>query len=82
MRRAAPGPFVLSLVLLVALALGSTACGKSLETRPATAPLAAAEGGLATAPALALLDASGREHTLASLTSGGAAVLVFYRGYW
>jgi hypothetical protein len=77
-------PLVSPLVSLVGLlaALSVTACGKSLDTRPATAPLTQVEGSLARAPALALRDANGREHTLASLTRGGAAVLVFYRGYW
>lgn len=34
------------------------------------------------APAFTLADPLGRRVSLASLSQGGAAVLVFYRGYW
>lgn len=67
--------------LLSLLAL--SAC--RLERRPAAAGARPGEGRastLAAAPDFELEDAYGKRRSLGSLTAGGAALLVFYRGYW
>ncbi len=65
----------LALVLATGL-IAPTLAGCPIHTR---GPGLVSQGN---APAFTLADHRGGHASLASLSQGGAAVLVFYRGYW